>query len=41
MIAAQGGSARARLELVLGGELTTFLCRALTSEPRPASLLVL
>jgi hypothetical protein len=40
MIAAQGGSARARLELVLGGELTSFLCRALTSEPRPAPVLL-
>jgi hypothetical protein len=41
MIAAQPGSAQARLAQALGGELTSFLCRALTSEPRPASLLVL
>ena len=40
MIAAQGGSARTRLEQALGGELTSFLCRALTTGPRPASLSV-
>jgi hypothetical protein len=40
LITAQGGSARARLEQALGGELTSFLCRALTSEPRPASLVL-
>jgi hypothetical protein len=40
MIATQGGTARTRLEQALGGELTTFLCRALTTAPRPASLSV-
>jgi hypothetical protein len=40
MIATQPGSAQVRLEQALGGELTSFLCRALTSEPRPAPVLV-
>jgi hypothetical protein len=41
MIGSEGCTARARLESVLGGELTTLLCRALTSAPRPTQLLAL
>jgi hypothetical protein len=34
MIGAEGGTARARLESLLGGELAGLLCRALTTAPR-------
>ena len=33
MIGPQGRSARARLDVVLGGELASLLCRALTRPP--------
>ena len=39
MIGAEGGTARARLENLLGGELASMLCRALTTAPRPTSQL--
>ena len=35
MIGAEGDTARARLEILLGGELAGLLCRALTTTPRP------
>jgi hypothetical protein len=35
MIGAEGGTAQARLESLLGGELASLLCRALTTAPRP------
>jgi hypothetical protein len=39
MLGPDEATARARLESVLGGELTTMLCRALTRGPRPPALL--
>jgi len=39
MLAAEGTSARARLDTLLGGELASLLCRALMTAPRPASML--
>jgi hypothetical protein len=39
MIGAEGGTARARLELLLGGELASLLCRALMTAPRQTSQL--
>ena len=39
MIGSEGCTARARLESLLGGELTSLLCRALKSAPRPTQLL--
>jgi hypothetical protein len=39
MIGAEGGTARARLESLLGGELASLLCRALTTAPRQTSQL--
>jgi hypothetical protein len=39
MIGADGGTARARLESLLGGELASLLCRALTTAPRQTSQL--
>ena len=34
MTGTEGGTARARLDVLLGGELASLLCRALTSAPR-------
>ena len=34
MTGGEGGTARARLETLLGGELASLLCRALTTAPR-------
>lgn len=39
MIGAEGSTARARLEILLGGELASLLCRALTTAPRQTSQL--
>jgi hypothetical protein len=40
MIGAEGRSARARLETLLGGELAGLLCRALTRGARPRAFIV-
>jgi hypothetical protein len=39
MLGAEGRSARARLDTLLGGEFASLLCRALITTPRPASIL--
>ncbi|HXL43136.1 MAG TPA: hypothetical protein VN960_03660 [Gaiellaceae bacterium] len=39
MLGAEGRSARARLDTLLGGEFASLLCRALITAPRPASIL--
>jgi hypothetical protein len=39
MLEAEGCSARARLDTLLGGEFASLLCRALVTAPRPASML--
>jgi hypothetical protein len=39
MLGAEGCSARARLDTLLGGEFASLLCRALITAPRPASIL--
>jgi hypothetical protein len=41
MLGAEGRSARARLDSLLGGEFASLLCRALITAPRPASILSL
>jgi hypothetical protein len=38
MLGAEGRSARARLDGLLGDELASLLCRALMSAPRPAAM---
>jgi hypothetical protein len=38
MLGPDGRTARNRLETVLGGDLTTFLCTALTRGPRPGGV---
>jgi hypothetical protein len=37
MLGAEATSARMRLDDILGGELASLLCRALTRGPRPAA----
>ena len=39
MLGAEGRSARARLDTLLGGEFASLLCRALITAPRPVSIL--